>query len=332
MDYPALTIEVHSIATVQGMQLNEVLCDRFNVPGKQHSLTPAVFAGAGYLVRDEISFGALGNLIAQSQGIPPAEWYIVEEQELEEADKTIAERRSGISAWVVVSAAFIDSINPCAFATIIFFVSYLQVARRKRSQILQICVAFIAGVFITYFLLGFGLAEIVLELDIVQRMGKVLNFGLAVFVGVMVVLNVRDGILCLKGRHKDMALKLPVGLRDKIHGAIRKGARHRQFMAAAFVVGAVVAVLELPCTGQVYGPTILYAIKTGQARLETIGYLLLYNTVFVAPLFVILGLTWFGLRSETLTRILQKHAATVKFATAALFLIMLAAFILAGAS
>ena len=210
--------------------------------------------------------------------------------------------------------------------------SYLQVARRKRSQILQICVAFIAGVFITYFLLGFGLAEIVLELDIVQRLGKVLNFGLAVFVGVMVVLNVRDGILCLKGRHKDMALKLPVGLRDKIHGAIRKGARHRQFMAAAFVVGAVVAVLELPCTGQVYGPTILYAIKTGQARLETIGYLLLYNTVFVAPLFVILGLTWFGLRSETLTRILQKHAATVKFATAALFLIMLAAFILAGAS
>ncbi|MGF1655598.1 MAG: hypothetical protein ACFCU3_01325 [Verrucomicrobiales bacterium] len=55
---------------------------------------------------------------------------------------------------LVVAAGLLDGLNPCAFATIIFLLSYLQVARKSGREILQIGVAYILGVFCTYFALG----------------------------------------------------------------------------------------------------------------------------------------------------------------------------------
>lgn len=296
-DYPKLQIEPRNIRKAADMRLNEVLCRKFGVPEKEHLVTPAVFAGAGYLGKNDLSFKTLGQLVAYSRGIPPDNWYVVKQQELEEADAAITGNSSALDLGVILGAALLDSINPCAFATIIFFVSYLQISRRRKSQIIQVCLAFIAGVFITYFILGLGLAETVMELRLIQKLGDGLNWVMVLFVGLIAALNIKDGILCLQGRHEEMSLKLPEWLRARIHRTIREGARHRRFVTA---------------------------------ELRTLSYLVAYNVVFVSPLLLILVLTWFGLRSETLTSFLKKHAAPVKFATAGLFLIMLAAFIIAG--
>ena len=58
--------------------------------------------------------------------------------------------------WTVALAAAVDGINPCAFATILFFVSYLVISRRPRHELLLVGLAFTLGVFVTYLAVGLG--------------------------------------------------------------------------------------------------------------------------------------------------------------------------------
>jgi cytochrome c biogenesis protein CcdA len=124
-----------------------------------------------------------------------------------------------------------------------------------------------------------------------------------------------------------MALQLPAVLKRHIHRVVREGSRHRHFVVAAFIAGVLISLLELACTGQVYAPTIIFMLKAGRNTWGALRYLLLYNLAFVAPLLVIFALAYGGLRSETLGRVLQRHAASVKFASAGLFLAIFVLFV-----
>ncbi len=124
-----------------------------------------------------------------------------------------------------------------------------------------------------------------------------------------------------------MTLQLPAALKSGIHDTIRRGTRNPRFVIAAFVVGLAVSILELACTGQVYLPTIVFMLQRGGGRGGALAYLLLYNLAFVAPLVLILVLGLCGLRQETLVHRMRRHAAAVKFATAALFLLLFLFFV-----
>ena len=54
-------------------------------------------------------------------------------------------------------AGFIDGLNPCAFATIVFLVSYLSFLGKKSKEILIYGIIFTFGVFIAYIIAGVGL-------------------------------------------------------------------------------------------------------------------------------------------------------------------------------
>jgi cytochrome c biogenesis protein CcdA len=222
-----------------------------------------------------------------------------------------------------VGGGLLDGVNPCAFATIVFLLSYLQIAKRKRKEIIQVGAAFIAGVFIAYFVLGLGLIEVVAKITALRYAGRILNWLLAGFAAVIMLLSIRDGIRCLHGNMADMTLQLPGFLKQRIHGVIRTGARHRRYVIAAFIIGIVVSFLELACTGQVYLPMIIYMLKTSANRAGALGYLVLYNLAFILPLLVVFGLASYGLTSTRLTEWMKKHAAAVKFGTALLFFFLI---------
>jgi hypothetical protein len=71
------------------------------------------------------------------------------------AEESIVERFKGLGLLTIVSAGLIDGINPCAFATLIFFVSYLAFIGRKKKEVLWVGMGFSGAVFITYLLIGF---------------------------------------------------------------------------------------------------------------------------------------------------------------------------------
>ncbi len=325
-EFTDLAVEEMNIRNPDQARVNEALCERFDVPDKNRLVAPAVFCGAGFLIRTDITFERLGQLLSRSEATETA-WREVSETAIAQADVTLGERYTAMGAGIVFVAGLLDGINPCAFATIIFLLSYLQVTRRGSREILAVGGAFVAGIFIAYFLLGLGLVEVVVRFSLLRRMGVVLNGGLAVFVAGVALLSVWDGVQCLRGRMGDMVLQLPGFLKARIHDAVRQSARHRHFVAAAFVAGLVIAVLELACTGQVYAPTILYMLKTGQGRMGAVAYLSLYNVAFIVPLLVVFSGAYGGLRSERLTVWLQQRAALVKFATAILFAALFVLFV-----
>jgi len=113
------------------------------------------------------------------------------------------------------------------------------------------------------------------------------------------------------------------------HSFLNGKMSRRRFLAAAFVIGMAIAVIELPCTGQAYLPTIAYMVRDADLRLHAIGHLLLYNLFFILPLVVLFVLASFGLTHQRLAEFLQRRAAAVKFATAALFLALFAVFLAA---
>ena len=322
---PELAIERHDIHDPAAMRLNEALADRFDLPEEQRLLAPALFTRAGALVRDDISFGSLADLLDTALAAPPGDWYpVLDTAQESTSDSSIRQRFEGMTLPIVLVAGLLDGVNPCAFATILFFLSYLHVARRTPAQMLQVGLAFALAIFLTYLGLGIGFAEALSRAAAVRAVAEIFNWVLAVAALVLALLSLRDGVLCLRGRLNETSLKLPMFLRKRINAAIRHGAKHRRIVLAAFAAGVIVSVLELACTGQVYAPVILYMFHTGAERGAAFGYLVLYNLAFTVPLLVVIVLAFFGLSNERLTAFFQKNVAVVKFATAGLFLLILA--------
>src|SRR3989339_79299 len=60
------------------------------------------------------------------------------------------------TVWLVTSSALVDSINPCAIAVLLFVLSAL-IFFGDRKKLLKVGVAFMIGLFLTYFLFGWGI-------------------------------------------------------------------------------------------------------------------------------------------------------------------------------
>ena len=325
--FPNMKLQTLNVKKVSAMRTNEALSSRFGVPEGKRLVSPAVFAAGGFLVRRDLVFSDLGDLLARSATMDDGGWGQVATEDLQRADEAIGERYAGMGVGFVLLAGLLDGVNPCAFATIIFLLSYLQLAKRKPREIAQVGGAFILAVFLAYFALGLGLARLIAELTVIRNFGRMLSLAMGALALLIMAANIRDGVLCLRGRLADTALQLPGFLKRRIHATVRVGARHRHFVIAAFVAGIVISFLELACTGQVYLPTILFMLNTGRDVAGAIVFLIVYNLAFIFPLLAVFACAYFGLKSDTLSRLLQRHAAAVKFATAALFLLLFIFFV-----
>ena len=327
-DHPTLAVEEHNILEADSVVLNQALCGHFQVPSQKHSVAPSLFTQGGFLITEDITPPALAALLGKTAAISQDDaWKSIDQPQLEEAKEQVTQRYQALTLPVVIGAGLLDGVNPCAFATIIFFLSYLQIARRTRREMLMTGAAFILGVFLAYLAAGLVLYQVLATLH--QRFSGIQNWLNPIFAGLALlaaVLSFRDAARAKAGRMDDMTLQLPGFLKTRIRGVIRTGARARRFVIAAFLAGIVISFLELACTGQVYAP-IVYQIQQG--KLDAVAMLVLYNLAFILPLIVIFLLAYGGLRSEALLALQKRHAFMVKIALGVLFL-LLAAFILLG--
>ncbi|MFA5117609.1 MAG: cytochrome c biogenesis protein CcdA [Candidatus Omnitrophota bacterium] len=236
--------------------------------------------------------------------------------------------------WAVISAGLIDGINPCAFAVIIFFISYLSLQGYRKRELSVIGLVFIAAVYLAYFLIGLGLFGFLYRLKGFWLATKVINYAIGLMCLILGVFAFSDFLKYKRTLSTDgLALKLPERLKNKIHAAI--GARYRKqktedrgpekiklasLAVNTFVTGFLVSILEAVCTGQVYLPTITFILKSTQLKLEALTYLVLYNLMFVVPLGIIFLIALFGATSEQFARFFKKHFLAVKMAMVALFL------------
>src|SRR3989304_1392501 len=58
---------------------------------------------------------------------------------------------------LVLATGLLDGLNPCAFAVLLFFVSFLYAVRAPRAEVLRMGGIYAYAVFLVYFLLGLGI-------------------------------------------------------------------------------------------------------------------------------------------------------------------------------
>lgn len=335
-DYPNLRIEKYSITEPKGIEYNALLCSRFYISQSDRLVAPAIFTGDGALMRNRLTDDNLKKLIADNsrprngatpsgEGIIP-EWARHDETGIREAQSDLQNTYTSLSLGVVLLGGLIDGINPCAFATLIFFLSYLQIARRSPRELLMTGGAFVLSVYLTYFAIGLAFHELIGRLQSWTFLKTGMDY-LFIFLALLAAaLSFRDAWLAKQGRLSDMSLTLPSFLKEKIRAVTRQQSKSRNYIIAAALSGIVISALELACTGQVYAP-IIYQIKQG--NLPAVGMLAIYNLAFILPLLLIFLLTYKGLKTEALIRFQKKHTFLIKFLLGVLF-VLLAAIILWG--
>lgn len=312
-EFPGLI--VHRFDHIADGALVEAMGRELGLGTAQRLIAPSLYVGSTAIIDDDlISINVRQALSLYADTGAEPFW---QELETSEGRASILQRFSAMGPWAVVVAGLIDGVNPCAFATILFFVSYLAISRRRRRDLLLIGIAFTLGVFITYLVIGLGAMSLLRLAHSVRALGYVLYGLMALSCLVLAAISILDYFKARRGELGEMTLKLSEGARDRIKGRIR--AASGAFMGAAFVSGMLVSLMELACTGQVYLPTISFVVGIPEMRGSAVLYLLLYNVMFVLPLVVVMLLAVYGVSAVRFQEWFVKNAAATKLLTAILF-------------
>jgi hypothetical protein len=237
----------------------------------------------------------------------------------------LAERLRRFTLWGIVVAGLVDSINPCAIATLVFFISLLAVARVQGRVLLAAGTAFCVAAYVTYFVIGFGLLRAFYLFAGYRLLQQTINAAMVALVLAFAWLSFRDAWRYQRTRDpRVVVLQLPERLKRQTHTVMRRGLKARHITLGGLAIGSLVTLLEAVCTGQVYVPTLVYLIKSGTAVGHSLAYLALYNFLFILPLIVVFLLTYRGLQFQKLQEWSRREVVVSKILLGCFFLAMAA--------
>lgn len=175
---------------------------------------------------------------------------------------------------LVAVAALIDSINPCAFSILLLTIAFLLSIGKLRSKILKIGGFYVLGIFLAYIFIGLGILQTLHIFNTPHFMGK-LGAGLLIALGTINIINEFFPAFPIK-------LRIPQAAHHKMAELMEKAS-----LPTAFLLGGLVGLCEFPCTGGPY-LMVLGLLHDATTYIKGLGYLLLYNFIFVLPLVIIL--------------------------------------------
>jgi cytochrome c biogenesis protein CcdA/glutaredoxin-related protein len=312
--YPDLNITDYNILEDDNEVLKQSFCEYYGVPVERRG-TLVVFIGDKYFTDIEsLKSGFEKQVKRYENGVSCPE--------IKPDENVVINTFQSFSVFTVAAAGLIDGLNPCAFATLIFFISYFNATKKNEKQILFIGISFILGVFITYLLLGIGIFrgletanEAALISIIIYPIAGIIAFIFGTY-------SLYDYKKIKIGKTKEIVLKLPKKIKNFIRWIILKQVNIKYFIIFAFFTGMVISIFEFVCTGQVYLPTIIYIMGVPGYSGQAFGYLLLYNLMFIVPLIFIFIAAYYGVSGQKLKKILKKHVGLIKILTALMFFML----------
>ncbi|MBA3064855.1 hypothetical protein FP803_05450 [Candidatus Woesearchaeota archaeon] len=182
---------------------------------------------------------------------------------------------------VVISAATVDAINPCAFAVLIILITTI-LASKSRKKALFAGLAFSLSIYIAYFLMGIGLFSAIQAAGLSHVFYAIVAV-LAIFVG---LLNLKDYLWYGKW----FIMEVPRSWRPKMKALIRSVTS----VPGAFLMGFIVSLFLLPCTSGPY-IIILGLLANTTTKNHAFMLLLLYNFIFIIPMIGITLAIYFGI-------------------------------------
>ncbi len=209
----------------------------------------------------------------------------------------------------VVLAGLVDGINPCAIAVLLVFVSATLLAvgatmegslGDRRRALFKGGAAYVAGMFITYLLIGLGLmgfAGVLRQDHIGTKLFAVVAIGWS-------VLALQEALLPELGER----LRMPPMFHSRAQAWVQ-----RATLPGLFVAGALIGLCTVPCSGSVY--LAVLALISSRADIgQALGYLVVYNLAFVVPLIALLAASATPAAMRTLARWQLHNRASLKLA------------------
>jgi len=277
--YPELEVDAYDIRESESLDLLDRLLVAYGIEGLGWS-TPVIFIGevafvGGTLYRpgqDPQPLAGRAEEMALKQAIQEA---IAADApspltKIQGAGTGLAERLT-IPALVLAAAA--DSVNPCTFAVLVLLLGTLLVAGKK-GKVLQAGLAFIAAIYISYFLMGIGIFTAIQAAG-VQRPFILSVSILAILLGLW---NMKDYF----AYGKWFTIEVPQRWRP----LVKRLTSSVVSVPGAFVVGVLDSLFLLPCSSGPYIAILALLSKT-TTRATGIIYLLFYNLIFILPLLII---------------------------------------------
>lgn len=211
------------------------------------------------------------------------------------------------TGWLIlILIALIDAINPCAFGVLIFLMaSLLKMGSAKRAMHAGLIYSIV--VFATYFLVG------LLLYNIISAFAESSFFSyfyiiIAVIIFILGLFQLKDVFWYGKG----FTLRIPAKAKPIIESLMNNTS-----LISILILGILVSLFELPCTGEVY-----FGILTIMAKHEVfaLSYLFVYNLVFVLPLIILTILIAKGVSPEKIQNWTNEKKKYMKLASGLLLL------------
>ena len=175
----------------------------------------------------------------------------------------------------VVLTGLLDSVTPCAFAVILLLIAFLFTIRQSRRRVVQLGLVYIGMIFLVYFAIGLGILRAVSfssDPHFVARAGSWLLISLG-------AINLAEYFF----PRFPIKLHMPAAAGDKTNEWLKKAT-----LPATVGVGFLVGLCTFPCSGGIY-VSIITLLNAKTTLGWGIGYLALYNVLFVLPLVAILA-------------------------------------------
>lgn len=228
----------------------------------------------------------------------------------------------GLTIPIIIGAALVDSINPCVFGVLIFLIAFMTKVFKSHHRMLIGGIIYTTVVYASYFLIGLGFLKFTV------------SFGLSVAIyWIAATIAIIAGLVEIKdffwyGRGFSLQIIPGAAKRIRLYTKYMIRAEKKHYWLSYLIAGALgvfVVLVELPCTGAPY-LAILAILGTGDLA-QGIPLLLLYNLIFILPLFVIIGVAYFSKSSKKLEAWRKDHRGLMRLVMG-LFLVALGSYMI----
>lgn len=287
-----------------------LLGEIFDAKGYKASGIPTIVVGNRVLSGDKLIIDNFEKEIDKAE-TDPNDFINSVKEKTEEASRN----SSSVPLLVLINAALVDAINPCAFAVLIILLATV-INVKGRNQALFSGLLFSLAVFISYLLMGLGVYKVITI------------FNLPSIISIMVgILAVLIGLADLKDAFwhgKIFLMEVPINWRPKMQEILRRVTSPIGAMGAGFLV----SLFLLPCTSGPY-VVILGLMSQNGGVSKALPLLILYNVIFILPMIVITLAMYFGMRMKKLEEWRQRNIRLLH-AVAGIIMILVGAYLLRG--
>lgn len=164
--------------------------------------------------------------------------------------------------------------------------------QKDRKEIFYFGLTYVISIYITYLLIGLGLlrAGTLFTRYPISKAGAIL----VIFFGLM---NIKEYFF----PNAPFSIRIPI----KIRAIVSKYA-YQATIASAIIVGVLIGLYEFPCSGAIY-LAVVSLLSSKTSFYTGLGYLLIYNVMFILPLIAIFIAATNKITTEKYINLQEKH-------------------------